>query len=101
MLRCPPRTCSTASLFRISRRRLRMQENGKPVAEAPAELQRGIENVEVACGIPPLRRGYNLEDIAPGLDETMIRRPLGVTAAITPFNSPAMIPLWFLPYAIA
>jgi malonate-semialdehyde dehydrogenase (acetylating)/methylmalonate-semialdehyde dehydrogenase len=76
-------------------------ENGKTLAEARAELQRGIENVEVACGIPTLMQGYNLEDVASGIDEIMIRQPLGVTAAITPFNFPAMIPLWFLPYAIA
>ena len=81
--------------------RLITTENGKTLAEARAELQRGIENVEVACGIPTLMQGYNLEDIARGIDETMIRQPLGVTAAITPFNFPAMIPLWFLPYAIA
>jgi malonate-semialdehyde dehydrogenase (acetylating)/methylmalonate-semialdehyde dehydrogenase len=77
------------------------EENGKTFAESRAELQRGIENVEVACGIPTLMQGYNLEDVASGLDEIMIRQPLGVTAAITPFNFPAMIPLWFLPYAIA
>jgi malonate-semialdehyde dehydrogenase (acetylating) / methylmalonate-semialdehyde dehydrogenase len=76
-------------------------ENGKTFAEAKAELQRGIENVEVACGIPTLMQGYNLEDISSGIDEIMIRQPLGVTAAITPFNFPGMIPLWFLPYAIA
>ena len=76
-------------------------ENGKTLGEARAELQRGIENVEVACGIPTLMQGYNLEDVASGIDEVMIRQPLGVTAAITPFNFPAMIPLWFLPYAIA
>ena len=76
-------------------------ENGKTLAESRAELQRGIENVEVACGIPTLMQGYNLEDVASGIDEIMIRQPLGVTAAITPFNFPAMIPLWFLPYAIA
>ena len=76
-------------------------ENGKTLAEARAELQRGIENVEVACGIPTLMQGYNLEDVASGIDEIMIRQPLGVTVAITPFNFPAMIPLWFLPYAIA
>jgi malonate-semialdehyde dehydrogenase (acetylating)/methylmalonate-semialdehyde dehydrogenase len=81
--------------------RLTTQENGKTLAEARAELQRGIENIEVACGIPTLMQGYNLEDIASGIDEIMIRQPLGVTAAITPFNFPAMIPLWFLPYAIA
>jgi malonate-semialdehyde dehydrogenase (acetylating) / methylmalonate-semialdehyde dehydrogenase len=77
------------------------QENGKTFAEARAELARGIENVEVACGIPSLMQGYNLEDVASGIDEIMIRQPLGVTVAITPFNFPAMIPLWFLPYAIA
>ena len=60
-----------------------------------------MENVEVACGIPMLMQGYNLEDVARGIDETMFRQPLGVVAAITPFNFPAMIPLWFLPYAIA
>jgi malonate-semialdehyde dehydrogenase (acetylating)/methylmalonate-semialdehyde dehydrogenase len=76
-------------------------ENGKTLAESRAELCRGIENVEVACGIPTLMQGYNLEDVARGIDESMIRQPLGVVAAITPFNFPAMIPLWFLPYAIA
>src|SRR5437764_50511 len=81
--------------------RLTTQENGKTFAEARAELQRGIENVEVACGIPTLMQGYNLEDVASGIDEIMIRQPLGVTVAITPFNFPSMIPLWFLPYAIA
>jgi malonate-semialdehyde dehydrogenase (acetylating)/methylmalonate-semialdehyde dehydrogenase len=77
------------------------QENGKTLGESRAELRRAIENVEVACGIPTLLQGYNLEDVASGIDEMMIRQPLGVTAAITPFNFPAMIPFWFLPYAIA
>src|ERR1700677_133456 len=77
------------------------QENGKTLGESRAELRRAIENVEVACGIPTLMQGYNLEDVASGIDEMMIRQPLGVTAAITPFNFPAMIPFWFLPYAIA
>ena len=76
-------------------------ENGKTITEAKAELRRGIENVEVACGIPVLMQGYSLEDIAPGIDEIMVRQPLGVCAVITPFNFPLMIPLWFLPYAIA
>ena len=76
-------------------------ENGKTFAEAKAELRRGIENVEVACGIPVMMQGYNLEDITPGVDELLIRQPLGVVAAIAPFNFPAMIPFWFLPYAIA
>jgi malonate-semialdehyde dehydrogenase (acetylating)/methylmalonate-semialdehyde dehydrogenase len=77
------------------------QECGKTLAEAEAELRRGIENVEVACGIPTLMQGYNNEDIASGIDEHMFRQPLGVVAAITPFNFPGMIPLWFLPYAVA
>lgn len=81
--------------------RLTTQENGKTLAESRGELRRGIENVEVACGIPILMQGYNLEDVARGIDETMIRQPLGVVAAITPFNFPSMIPLWFLPYALA
>ena len=76
-------------------------ENGKTLAEARGELRRGVENVEVACGTPILMQGYKLEDIAPGIDEVMVRQPLGVVAVITPFNFPAMIPLWFLPYAIA
>src|SRR5262244_3527672 len=81
--------------------RLITQENGKTFAEAKAEFRRAIENVEVACGIPMMMQGYNLEDVARGIDETMIRQPLGVVAAITPFNFPGMIPFWFLPYAIA
>jgi malonate-semialdehyde dehydrogenase (acetylating)/methylmalonate-semialdehyde dehydrogenase len=81
--------------------RLITQENGKTLAEAKGEMRRAIENVEVACGIPIMMQGYNLEDVARGIDETMIRQPLGVVAAITPFNFPGMIPFWFLPYAIA
>ena len=76
-------------------------ENGKTLAESKAEIKRGIENVEVACGMPVLMQGYSLEDIAPGIDELMVRQPLGVVGVITPFNFPLMIPLWFLPYAIA
>jgi malonate-semialdehyde dehydrogenase (acetylating)/methylmalonate-semialdehyde dehydrogenase len=76
-------------------------ECGKTLGEARGELRRGVENVETAGGIPSLSLGYNAEDIAAGIDEIMIRQPLGVVAAITPFNFPGMIPLWFLPYAIA
>lgn len=78
-----------------------VDECGKTRPEALGELRRGIENVEVACGIPSLLQGYNNEDISSGVDEHLFRQPLGVVAAITPFNFPAMIPLWFLPYAIA
>ncbi|GAC1430941.1 MAG: CoA-acylating methylmalonate-semialdehyde dehydrogenase [Terriglobales bacterium] len=81
--------------------RIITQENGKTFAEGKGELRRAIENVEVACGIPMMMQGYNLEDVARGIDEIMIRQPLGVVAAITPFNFPGMIPFWFLPYAIA
>ena len=76
-------------------------ECGKTFAEAAGEIRRGIENVEVACGIPSLIQGVYSEDIARGIDETMIRQPVGVVTAITPFNFPDMIPLWFLPCAIA
>jgi malonate-semialdehyde dehydrogenase (acetylating)/methylmalonate-semialdehyde dehydrogenase len=76
-------------------------ECGKTVAESRAELRRAIENVEVACGIPLLMQGSISEDIARGIDEYMIRQPLGVTAIICPFNFPGMIPFWFMPYAIA
>ncbi len=81
--------------------RIITQENGKTFTEAKAEFRRAIENVEVACGIPMMMQGYNLEDVARGIDEIMIRQPLGVVAAIVPFNFPGMIPFWFLPYAIA
>jgi len=76
-------------------------ENGKTLGESKGELRRAIENVEVACGMPVLMQGYSLEDVAPGIDEIMVRQPLGVVAAITPFNFPIMVPMWFLPYAIA
>ncbi len=76
-------------------------ENGKTLMESRGELRRAIENVEVACAVPTLMQGYNSEDVGRGIDETMIRQPIGVGAAICPFNFPAMIPFWFLPYAIA
>jgi len=81
--------------------RITTLECGKTLVESEAELKRGIENVEVATGIPSLMMGSGLEDIASGIDELMIRQPLGVVGVITPFNFPAMIPLWFLPYAVA
>jgi malonate-semialdehyde dehydrogenase (acetylating)/methylmalonate-semialdehyde dehydrogenase len=76
-------------------------EAGKTFGESVAEMQRAIENVEVAAGAPVMMQGINNEDIARGIDEHMIRQPLGVVAAITPFNFPGMVPLWFLPYAVA
>ena len=76
-------------------------ECGKTLTEATGEMRRAIENVEVACGISTMMQGTNLEDIASGIDEFMIRQPVGVCAAIAPFNFPGMITFWFLPYAIA
>lgn len=77
------------------------EECGKTFDESKAEMRRAIENVEVACGIPLMSQGTFSEDIAPGIDEIMIRQPVGVAAAICPFNFPGMIPFWFLPYALA
>jgi malonate-semialdehyde dehydrogenase (acetylating) / methylmalonate-semialdehyde dehydrogenase len=74
---------------------------GKTLADADGEVGRGIESVESAAAIPHLLKGETLEGIATGLDVEMVRQPVGVVAAITPFNFPAMIPLWFLPYAVA
>lgn len=76
-------------------------ECGKTLAESRGELQRAIENVETACAMPIQIQGQVSEDIARGIDELMIRQPIGVVAAITPFNFPCMIPFWFLPYAVA
>ena len=81
--------------------RVQTQEHGKTIDESRGETRRGIENVEVACGIPTLMMGYNLEDIASGIDEYLIRQPLGVFGIIGPFNFPFMIPLWSAPYAVA
>jgi malonate-semialdehyde dehydrogenase (acetylating)/methylmalonate-semialdehyde dehydrogenase len=80
---------------------LLVQEHGKTLGEARGELRRGIENVEAACGVPTLLQSGHVQNAAPEIDETAVRQPLGVFAAITPFNFPGMIPLWFLPYAVA
>lgn len=76
-------------------------ECGKTLDEARGEMRRAIENVEVACGIPMLSKGEIAEDIAPGVDEIMLRQPVGVCATIAPFNFPGMIPFWYLPYVLA
>lgn len=81
--------------------RIQTQEHGKTIDESRGETRRGIENVEVACGIPTLMMGYNSEDIASGIDEYLVRVPLGVFGIIGPFNFPWMIPLWSAPYAVA
>jgi malonate-semialdehyde dehydrogenase (acetylating) / methylmalonate-semialdehyde dehydrogenase len=76
-------------------------ECGKTLEESRGEIRRAIENVEIACGMPILMQGYLNEDIARGIDEFMIRQPVGIGAAICPFNFPGMIPFWFMPYALA
>jgi malonate-semialdehyde dehydrogenase (acetylating) / methylmalonate-semialdehyde dehydrogenase len=81
--------------------RLITNECGKTYDESRAEMVRAIENVEVACGIPMMSKGEISEDIAPGIDEIMLRQPVGVCATIAPFNFPGMIPFWYLPYALA
>ena len=78
-----------------------VMENGKTFEDAAGEMRRAIENVEVACGIPMLMLGDFSEDVARGVDEYMIRQPVGVAAIICPFNFPGMIPFWYLPYALA
>ena len=82
--------------------RLIVTEMGKTLDDARGEVQRGIDNVETACGTPSLMMGYGLEDgAARGIDEEVVFQPLGVFAAITPFNFPFMIAFWFWPYAVA
>jgi malonate-semialdehyde dehydrogenase (acetylating)/methylmalonate-semialdehyde dehydrogenase len=77
------------------------RDMGKTLDDAAAEVGRGIESCEAAIGMPHLLKGENLEGVATGVDVELVRQPVGVIAAITPFNFPAMIPLWFLPYALA
>lgn len=81
--------------------RLITLECGKSFVESVAEMQRGIENIETACATPTLMQSEFSENVATGIDEFMIRQPIGISACIAPFNFPGMIPFWFLPYAIA
>ena len=81
--------------------RIVTREHGKTLDESRSSVRRAVDNVEVACGIPSLMQGQSLEDVATGIDSHYFRQPLGVFAAITPFNFPAMVPMWFLPHAIA
>src|SRR5918994_1708786 len=76
-------------------------ENGKDAKDAAGEVRRGIEVVEFACGMPTLMMGETVRDVARGIDNASYRYPLGVVAAITPFNFPCMVPLWTMPVAIA
>ena len=77
------------------------RENGKTAEDAKAETRRAIQMVEVACGMPSLMMGDSLNDVAREIDCKTIRQPIGVCAGITPFNFPAMVPMWMYPFAIA
>lgn len=81
--------------------RIQTMEHGKTIDDSRGETRRGIENVEVATGIPSFMTGYNLEDISSGIDEYVIHQPIGLFGIIGPFNFPFMVPLWFAPYAVA
>ena len=77
------------------------QEHGKVPSDAAGELARGIENIEFACGIPQMLKGSYSEQVSTGVDVYSLRQPLGVVAGITPFNFPAMVPMWMFANAIA
>src|ERR687892_353380 len=77
-----------------------VKENGKTLPEAKGEVRRAIEVVDLACGAPTLLMGTNLDQIAEGIDEELVRFPVGVCAGITPFNFPNMVPLWMIPVAL-
>jgi malonate-semialdehyde dehydrogenase (acetylating) / methylmalonate-semialdehyde dehydrogenase len=110
MWRSTPAPVRARALFRLKalleehKEELAVQlttEHGKILAETRGEVQRGIENVEHACGIPSLMMGETIEEISRGIDSATWRQPLGVFGIIAPYNFPVMIPLWFWPYAIA
>ncbi|HVZ68892.1 MAG TPA: CoA-acylating methylmalonate-semialdehyde dehydrogenase [Rhizomicrobium sp.] len=81
--------------------RMLSNEHGKVLADARGDVQRGLEVIEFACGIPHLQKGEYTEGAGPGIDIYSMRQPLGVVAGITPFNFPAMIPMWMFGVAIA
>jgi malonate-semialdehyde dehydrogenase (acetylating)/methylmalonate-semialdehyde dehydrogenase len=81
--------------------RVLASENGKVFEDARTEVKRSIQMVEVACGMPTMMMGDTLENVSRGIDSKSIRQPLGVCAGITPFNFPAMVPMWMFPFAIA
>jgi malonate-semialdehyde dehydrogenase (acetylating)/methylmalonate-semialdehyde dehydrogenase len=108
--RCTPPITRARYMFRLKAlmeenfekiAELNTLENGKTIDESRGEVRRAIENVDVACGIPSLMMGYNAEDIAEGIDSFALRQPLGVFVHLAPFNFPAMVPYWFIPYALA
>src|SRR5271168_2958568 len=81
--------------------RLISEEHGKVFSDAQGEITRGVEVVEFACGIPHLLKGEFTEQVGRGIDSWSVRQPLGVCAGITPFNFPAMVPMWMFPMALA
>lgn len=81
--------------------RMVSEEHGKTLPDAIGSLERGIEIVEFACGIPHLLKGEHSENVGTGIDSYTLRQPVGVCAGITPFNFPVMVPLWMFPVAIA
>ncbi len=104
----PPRRAQVMFAFRDLLRKnmdelaaLLASEHGKVLLDAKGELARGLDVVEFACGIPHLLKGEYSEDVASGMDVFSMRQPLGVVAGITPFNFPAMVPMWMFPVAIA
>jgi len=107
--RCTPPTTRARYFFRLKNlfedafeeiARTLVTEQGKTLDEARGEVRRMIENVEHATAVTTLMTGYNLEDIAQGIDCTAEHQPMGVFGAIAPFNFPAMVPWWFMPYAV-
>ncbi|WP_430323741.1 aldehyde dehydrogenase family protein, partial [Salmonella enterica] len=76
-------------------------EHGKTVPDAKGDIQRGLDVVEFCCGVPHLQKGEFTQGAGPGIDVFSLRAPLGVCAGITPFNFPAMIPLWMMAPALA
>src|SRR5690349_18684592 len=80
--------------------RILTTENGKTLEDARGSVRRAIQMVEVACGMPSLMQGYSLENVSKDIDCQTIRQPLGVCAGISPFNFPAMVPMWMYPFAI-
>ncbi|MSV27803.1 MAG: CoA-acylating methylmalonate-semialdehyde dehydrogenase [Bryobacterales bacterium] len=81
--------------------RILATENGKTLDDAKGSVRRAVQMVEVACGMPSLMMGQSLENVSKGIDCHSIRQPLGVCAGISPFNFPAMVPMWMFPFAIA
>ena len=94
-----PRIAGIASTMRW--RGIISEEHGKVFSDAQGEITRGLEVVEFACGIPHLLKGEFTEQVGRGIDSWSVRQPLGVCAGITPFNFPAMVPMWMFPMALA